>query len=117
MLFCTLLSGAGGSFAPFRVLWERRKRIHIFPCIKGNPFCFGGLHSATDHPDSPLSFHAEAGSSAHMLHAQLAALVPTAPSWFVLRGPADGGLVLLAALGAAVHAPPPPPPPPHLSGV
>ena len=103
-LFCTLLSDADGFFAPFWVLWERRKRVHIFPCICGDPFDFDELRSAIEHPDSLLSFHAEASAGAHMPRARLTALVPTAPSWFGLQGPADDCLVLPVAWDTAVTA-------------
>ena len=39
-LFCTLLGEVndnGDSFAPFRVLWRGRKRVHVFPGSKATP--------------------------------------------------------------------------------
>ena len=104
VLFCALLGEEGAPQAPFRVLWERQKRVHVCPCVKGAPFGLSDLRLAVEHPDSLLSFHLEAGSGACMLQVRdrLAALVRTAPSWFVLRGPADDGLVLLVAWGTVV---------------
>ena len=99
-LFCTLLSeacGGGLSFAPFRKLWEGRKRAHIFPCMKGDPFELSVLRPAMEHPDSLLSLHVEAGDGAYALRDRLRALVPDAPSWFVLCGPVDGDLILPVA--------------------
>ena len=106
-LFCTLLSEMhddSTSFAPFRILWEGRKRIHIFPCIKGDPFKPSELSLAVEHPDSLLSFHVKAGDGAYKLRDRLRALVPDAPLWFVLRGPVDGDHVLLVAWDTAMTA-------------
>ena len=96
-LFCTLLSEAcdgGVSYTPFRKLWEGRKRAHIFPCMKGNPFELSVLRLAVEHRDSLLLLHVEVGDGAYTLRDRLRALVPDAPSWFVLRGPVDSDLNL-----------------------
>ena len=106
-LFCMLLSEMhdnGTSFAPFRVPFEGHMRVHVFPCIKGDPFEISELSLAVEHPGSLLSFHVEAGAGAYTLHARLRALVPDAPSWFILHGPADGDLVLPIAWDTAVTA-------------
>ena len=57
-----------------------------------------------EHPGSLLSFHVEARSGAYVLRDRLVPLAPTAPLWFVLRGPADDGLVLLVAWDTVVKA-------------
>ena len=106
-LFCRMLSetyDSDVSFTPFRVLWEGRKRVHIFPCMKGDPFELCELRLAVGHPDSLLSLHVEAGDGVYRLRDRLRSPVPDAPSWSVLRGPADGDLVLPVAWDTALTA-------------
>ena len=106
-LFCKLLGETRDDGVPsrhFRELWDRRKRVHIFPCMKGSPFELEELRQALEHPDSLLSFHVEAGKDARVLIGRLRALVPDTPPWSVLRGPADGHLVLPAAWDTALTA-------------
>ena len=62
--------------------------------MKGDPFELSVLRLAMEHPASLLSLHVEAGGGAYALRDRLRTLALDAPSWFVLRGPADGDLVL-----------------------
>ena len=55
------------------------------------------MRLAVEHLDSLLSLHVGARS----LGDCLAVLAPAAPLWFVLRGPADDGLVLPVAWDTA----------------
>ena len=51
-LFCTLLRETCDDGVPskhFRKLWEYRKRVHIFPCMKGDPFELSELRLAMEH--------------------------------------------------------------------
>ena len=106
-LFCTLLSDTRGGDAllgRFRQLWEHSKRVHIFPCLRGDPFRLEVLRQALDHPDSLLSFHVEEGNGARELLGRLDVLTPGVRRWSVLRGSVDGNLVLPAAWDMALTA-------------
>ena len=105
-VFCKLLGEARGDGAPsrhFRRLWGHDRRVHVIPCMRGDPFTLDELRWALDHPASLLSFHVEE-RSARTLRDRLDTLTPNTPSWPVLRGPADGDLILPAAWDTALTA-------------
>ena len=106
-VFCKRLGEARGDGAPsghFWRLWEHGRRVHVFPCMRGDALRFDELRQALEHPDSLVSFHVGEGNSALELRDRLHVLAPAAPSWPVLRGPADGNLVLPAAWDTALTA-------------
>ena len=106
-VFCQLLNDAHGDgplAGRFRQLLERGKRIHVFPCMRGAPFGLDELGPALDHPASLLSLHVEEGNGAHELLDRISTLAPCALPWPVLRGPADGDLILPAAWDTALTA-------------